>query len=127
MVPALAVEEAALGVFHSQSAAGEIRPERALALLAVAIPARGCSGGVPLPVGFPGRRIAGRGLRGGGALSQWKQEHHDEESVHGLVPPFFGTHIGADVSPPAVASAGPASPLEDGGSPNLSDFGWGDV
>jgi hypothetical protein len=69
-----------------QATAGEIRPESALALQAVAIAARGRPGGVPLPIGLAGRRIARR-LRGGHALGQRKQEHRDEEFIHGLFPP----------------------------------------
>jgi hypothetical protein len=63
-----------------QSAAGEIRPERALALGAVTVPARRRGRRVTFPVRLSGCGIA-RGLRGGSALRQRKQQHHDKQTL----------------------------------------------
>jgi hypothetical protein len=68
-----------------QSAAGEIGPEGALSVCAVAVAASRCSGGSPVPVGLAGGGVAL--LREGNALTQRKHEKPDEESEHDGSPP----------------------------------------
>ncbi len=94
-----------------QAAAGEIRPKLAFRVIAVAVPACGCSGGFPIPIRFSRGGIArGRALSGSQALGEGKQKTRENDSFHGVGSSGFGVSVGAQFTACSLhGRSGPAN------------------